>query len=106
MCGTYNADSQNKYKTSMLRSGSCDYSDAYILIKGTITVPNAAVAGAAPDNRNKRVIFKNWVPFTDSIREINNTEIDHAQYIDVVISIYNLIECSDNYSKISGRLWQ
>ena len=106
MCGTYNADSQNKYKTSMLRSGSCDYSDAYILIKGTITVPNTAVAGAAPDNRNKRVIFKNWVPFTDSIREINNTEIDHAQYIDVVISIYNLIECSDNYSKISGRLWQ
>ena len=59
----------------MLRSSSCGYSDAHILIKGTITVPNTTVAGASPDNRNKTVTFKNCVLFTDSIRETNNTEI-------------------------------
>ena len=42
----------------------------------------------------------------DCISEVNKTEIDRAKYVDVVISMYDLIECSDNYSKTSGSLWQ
>ena len=51
----------------------CDYSDAYILVKGTITVPKTTAAGAAVNNTNKEVIFKNCAPFTNCITEINNT---------------------------------
>ena len=51
-------------QTVTIRSSLCNYSDAYILVKGTITVPNTAAAGAAVNNTNKKVIFKNWAPFT------------------------------------------
>ena len=54
----------------------------------------------------KKVIFKNWAPFTSCISKINNTQTDNAEYIDIVMPMYNLIEYSDNYSKISGSLWQ
>ena len=87
----------------MLRSSLCDYSDAYILVKGNITVNNTA---AAANNTNKKVIFKNCAPFTNCISKINNTQIDNAEYIDIVMPMYNLIEYSDNYSKTSGSLWQ
>ena len=103
--GVYNTGNQIKFKTSMLRSRLCDYIDVYILVKGTITVPNTVTA-VAPSNRNKNVICKNCVHFTDSISEANNTEIDHAKEIDAVTPMYNLIEYSDNYSKTSGSLWQ
>ena len=95
-----------KFKTSMLRSSLCDYSDAYILVKGNITVNNTAAAGADANNDNKKVIFKNCAPFTDCISKINNTDIDNAKYIDIVMPMYNLIEYSDNYSKTSGSLWR
>ena len=65
--GTYNTNSQIKYKTMMLRSTLCDDSDAYILVSGTITVPNTAVASAAANNANKKVIFENCATFTNSI---------------------------------------
>ena len=71
-----------------------------------MTVNNTADNGAAANNTNKKVIFKNCAPFTNCISRINNTEIDNAQYIDIVIPMNNLIEYSDNYSKISGSLWQ
>ena len=90
----------------MLRSSLCDYSDAYILVKGNITVNNTAADGAAANNTNKKVIFKNCAPFTNCISKINNTQTDNAEYIDVVLPIYNLIQYSDNYSKTSGSLWQ
>ena len=90
----------------MLRSSLCDYSDAYILVKGNIAVNNTAGAGAAANNTNKKVIFKNCAPFTNCISKINNTQIDNAEYIDIVMPMYNLIEYSDNYSKTSGSLWQ
>ena len=45
-------------------------------------------------------------PFTNCISKINNTQIDHAEYIDIVMPMYNLIEYSDNYLKTSGSLWQ
>ena len=104
--GAYSTGSRVKFKTSIIRSRLCDYSDAYILVKGTITVENTAVEGADPNNRNKKVIFKNYTPFTDCIGEINNKEIDHAKNIDVVMSMYNLIEYSDSYVKTSRSLLQ
>ena len=104
--GAYSADKPIRFKTTMLRSSLCDYSDAYILVKGNISVNNTAGAGAAANNTNKKVIFKNCAPFTNCISKINNTQIDNAEYIDIVMPMYNLIEYSDNYSKISGSLWQ
>ena len=62
----------------MFKSSLCDYSDAYILVKGTITVNNTAVDAAA-NNTNKKVIFKNCAPFTNCINEINNTQVDNAK---------------------------
>ena len=104
--GTYNVNSQIKFKTTMLKSSLCDYSDAYIIVKGTITVNNTAAADAAANNTNKKVIFKNCPPLTNCINEINNTQRDNAKDIDIVIPMYNLIEYSDDYSKTSGSLWQ
>ena len=71
--GKYNTNSQIRFKTSMLRSSLCDYSDAYILVRGTITVANTAAAGAAANNANKKVIVKNCPPFNSCISRINNT---------------------------------
>ena len=102
----YTVNRQTNFKTSMLRSSLCDYSDAYILVKGNISVNNNAGAGAAANNTNKKVIFKNCAPFTNCISKINNTQIDNAEYIDIVMPMYNLIEYSDNYSKTSESLWQ
>ena len=104
--GTYNVTSQIKFKTTMLKSSLCDYSDAYILVKGTITVNNTAAQGAAANNTNKKVIFKNCAPFTNCISEINNMQIDNAKDTDIVMPMYNLIEYSDNYAKTTGNLWQ
>ena len=103
--GVYNVNSQIKFKTTMLKFSLCDYSDAYILVKGTISANNTVAAGAAVNNNDRKVIFKNWAPFTNCIREINNTQIDNAKDIDIVMPIYNLIEYSDNYAKTTGSLW-
>ena len=61
-----------------------------------------AKAGDNPINVDKEVVFITWAPFTDCISEINNTQIDNAEDIDVVMAMYNLVEYSDNYLKISG----
>ena len=84
----------------MLRSNLCHYSDVYILVEGTIRVEKTA-----PNNRNKKVIFKNYTPFTECMNEINNKEIDRAKVINVVMPMCNLIEFSGNYLKTSGSLW-
>ena len=86
----------------MLKSSLCDYSDAYVLVKGSITINNTAAAPAAANNTGKKVIFKNCAPFTICISEINNTQVDNAKEIDIVMPMYNLTEYSDNYSKTSG----
>ena len=88
----------------MLRSSLCDYSDAYILVSETIAITGAGARQL--DEINKRVMFKNCAPFTDCISETNNTQIDNAKYIDVVMPMYNLILYSDNYLETSGSLWQ
>ena len=104
---TYNTNSQIRLKTSILKSVLCDYSDACILVSGTMEVTGAEADHAAKrlDKRNKGVIIKNCVPLTDYISEINNTQVDNAKYLDVAMSVYNLIEHSDNFSKRSGSLW-
>ena len=73
-------------------------------LKGTITVLNTAPTGAAVNNTNKKVIFKNCAPFTDCIIEINNRQVDDAQEIDIVLPMFKLIEYSDAYSRTSGSL--
>ena len=80
--GAYNVNNQIKFKTTMLKSSLCEYSDAYILVKGTITVNNTAAQGAAANNTNKKVIFISCAPFTNCISEINNTQIGNAKDID------------------------
>ena len=90
----------------MLRSTLCDYSNAYILVKGTLTVNNTSADGAAANNTTKKVIFKNCAPFTSCINKTNNEQIENAQYIDIVLPMYNLIEYRENYSKKFGNLWQ
>ena len=104
--GAYSPNKQIRFKTAMLRSSLCDYSDAYILIKRNIEVNDTADDGAAANNTNKKVIFKNCAPFTNCISKMNNTQIDNAEYIHIVMPMYNLIEYSNNYSKTSGSLWQ
>ena len=103
---TNNTNAQIKFKTTMLKSSLCDYSDAHILVKGNTTVNNTAAADADANNTNRKVIFKNCAPFTDCISEINNTQLDNTKYNVIVMPVYNFIEYNDNYSKTSGSLWQ
>ena len=75
----------------MLKSRLCDYGDAYILVKWTIST--AAQGGGNSNKRHKWLVFKKCAPFTDCMNEINNIKIDNAKVIDV--TIYNLIEYSN-----------
>ena len=90
----YKPSKQIRFKTSMLRSGLCHFSDAYIVAKGTITVTNS-------DNNahDKKLAFKNNASFVSCISKINDTLIDNAEDPDIVMPMYNLIEHSKNYSK-------
>ena len=91
----------------MLRSSLCDYSDAYILVKGKIITGKGEDAAAKQaDERDKGVVFKKCAPFTNCTSKINNTQVGNAKDIDIVMSMYNLIKYGDNYSKTSGSLWQ
>ena len=105
--GTY-TNAGIKFKTTILKSDLCDYTDAYIFVRCTIAITRAGDDAAARqlDERNKGVIFKNCAPFTKCISRMNNADIDNAQDIDIVMPMNNLIEYSDNYSKTSGSLWQ
>ena len=93
-------------KTSMIGSNLCDYNDACIHVKETAAMLNKHNTGAAANNSNKKVIFKNFAPLTNFMSEINNTEADDAQDIDVVIPIYNLIEYWNTCPNTSGSLRQ
>ena len=118
--GTYTSN-DIKFKTTMLRSDLCDYANAYILVKGTITITGNAgeepnpdaprtaaqlLAVRQADERNKGVIFKNCAPFTKCITRINNADINNTKDIAIVKLMYNLIEYSANYSKTSESLWK
>ena len=105
--GTYKDSNQIKFKTSMIRSNLGDYSDAYVLVSGTIAIIGGGDNDITKraDEKNKGVIFKNFSSFTGCKSNIKNTQIDNVKEIDVVMQMYNLIEYSDNYSKTSGILW-
>ena len=101
LLNTYNENKSIRFKTPMLRSNLCDYFDAYILVKGTITV-----AGSNPRNRqNRPVILKNNALFVSCITRINGELIEDADDLDIVISMYNLLEYSKNYRKTIGPLY-
>ena len=104
--GTYNVKRKINFKTTILKCRLCDYNDAYVLVKGSITVNNTTAADAGANNTNKKVIFKKCAPFINCISEVNNTQVDNAKGVNIVMPMYNLIEYSDNYSKTSGSLWQ
>ena len=84
----------------MLRSDLCDFSDAYIIVKGVTAVTNPVDA-----KRNKSVAFKNNAPFINCISKINRVQIDSAEDLDVVMPMFNLLEYSKNYRKTTGSLW-
>ena len=96
--GNYSKDEPIKFLTQSIESSLCDYSDVYILVTGNIA--------ATPNNAATQVVFKNCAPFKDCRTEINDTFVDYADFIDITMPMYNLIEYSDNCSDTSGSLWQ
>ena len=122
--GNYNVNKEIRIKTSMLRSDLCDFSDAYIVVKGNIIVtekafttddidaPNNTAANVTATNTannnafgDNKLVFKNNAPFMNCISKINDVKIDNAEDLDVVMPIYNLLEYSKNYRKTTGSLW-
>ena len=119
----YSPNKEIRIKTSMLRSDLCDYSDAYIVAKGNIvnkktftahdieepnnSAANVTATNIANDNLfgEKKLVFKNNAPFINYVSKINGVKIDNAEDLDVVMSMYNLLEYSKNYRKITGSLW-
>ena len=96
--GNYSKDEEIQFLTRSIESSLCDYPDAYILVTGNIA--------ATPNNAATQVVFKNCAPFEKCRTEINKTFIDEADFINITIPMYNLIEYSDNYSDTTGSLWQ
>ena len=104
----YNENKSIRFKTPMLRSNLCDYSDAYILVKGTITVTAPGVnnnTNNIRDKRNRPVILKNIAPFVSCITRINGELIEDADDLDIVMSMYSLLKYSKNYRKTIGSLY-
>ena len=95
--GKYKQGDTIKFETETIKSSLCDYSDAFILVTGNITV-------AA--NNDTDVAFKNCAPFSTCTTKINDIFVDEGNHIYIAMSMYNLIEYSDNYSDTSGSLWQ
>ena len=93
----YKTNKQIRFKTSMLRSDLCDYSDAYIVVKGDITLKKNRKGFI--DIRNKFLAFRNNAPFTNCIPKINKVLIVNAEDIDIVMPTYNLLEYSKNYQR-------
>ena len=94
----YKPSKQTRFKTSMLESDLCDFSDAYIVVKGTITLTKTDGRGFI-DIRNRFSTFKNNAPFISCVSKINNVLIENAEDLDVVMPTYNLLEYSKNYIK-------
>ena len=108
LSNTYNENKSIRFKTPMLRSNLCDYSDAYILVKGTITVTAPGVnnnANNIRDKRNRPLILKNNAPLVSCITRINGKLIEYADDLDIVMSMYNLLEYSKNYRQTIGSLY-
>ena len=106
LSNTYNENKSIRFKTPMLRSNLCDSSDAYILVKGTITVIGI-VNGAENEilRRNRPLILKNNAPFVSCMSKVNNEFIEDADDLDIVMPMYNLLEYSKSYRKTIGSLY-
>ena len=85
----------------MLRSDLCNFSDAYIVVKGDIALEGNNNA----NKKNKNLAFKANAPFINCILKIDNEKTDNAEDLDVVMPMYNLLKYSKNYRKTAGRLW-
>ena len=108
LLNTYNENKSVRFKTPMLRSSLCDYSDAYILVKGKITVAAPGANNGANnirDKKNRPLILKNNAPFVSCITRINGELIEDANDLDIVIPMYNLLQYSKNYRKTMGSLY-
>ena len=108
LCNTYNENKSIRFKTPMLRSNLCDYSDAYILVKGTITVTAPGANNGTNnirDKKNRPLILKNNALFVSCITRINGELVEDADDLDIIMSIYNLLEYSKNYRKTIGSLY-
>ena len=103
LSNTYNENKSIRFKTPMLRSDLCDYSDAYILVNGTITVTANAAANNIRDKKDRKLIIKNNAPFVSCITRINNELIEDADDLDIVM--YSLLEYCKNYRKTIGSLY-
>ena len=110
--GNYSINHSIKCLISSLESSLCNYSDSYILVTGNITVTRTIAAAAGGDLRWKQpldaatqVVFKNCTSFKNCRTEINDTFVDYADFINITMPMYNLIEYSNNYSDTSGSLW-
>ena len=99
--GLYSTNKQIRFKTSMLISDLCDYSDAYIVVKGTVSVTGEE----NKDRKNRGVVLKNNALFISCISKINGVLIENLKDLDVVAPLYCLLRYSKNYSKTSGSLW-
>ena len=99
---TYNTNKQIRFKTSMLRSDLCDFSDAYVVVKGIVTV---SADERDRDEMNRQVILKNNAPFISWISKINGVLVENVEDLDVVAPLYCLLKYSKNYSKTSVSLW-
>ena len=99
----YNVNKKIRIKTPVLRSDLWDLSDAYIVVKGTITFTKNANRGFI-DIRNRSLAFKNDAPFINCISKINGVLFDNAQDLDVMMPMYNLPEYSKNYRKTTRSL--
>ena len=97
----YSVDKEIRIETSIIRSELCDFSDAYIVVKGDITLEGDNNAS----KRNKNLTFKNNAPFISCISKTNGIKIDNAEDLDVVMPLYNLLGYSKNCTKTTGSLW-
>ena len=104
LSNTYNENKSIRFKTPMLRSDLCDYSDAYILVNDTLTLTANAGANNIRDKKDKPLILKSNAPFVSCITKINNKFIEDADDLDIVMPMYNLLEYSKNYRKTIGSL--
>ena len=99
---TCNTKKQIRFKTSMLRSDLCEFNNAYIVVKGIVTV-NADERDR--DEMNRQVILKNNAPFISCISKINGVLVENVEDLAIVMPMYNFLEYSKNYSNTSASLW-
>ena len=98
---SYNTANQIKFKTAILNSSLCAYSNAYIPVNRALkdTEAEADAVARQSDERNKQVTLKYCAPITSCISEISNTQVDNGKDLDAVMPMYNLIKCSNNYGE-------